>query len=104
MFVWVREKVARIQDADPRIKVRWLVVASAGSMLIVIGLWLVAFNLVMPHAGEIRADGRSGELFSIIKGGAGVLKDGAASHIGRLAQSLKEFAGSWSARTVMIEE
>ncbi|MCP6720138.1 MAG: hypothetical protein KJI72_02300 [Patescibacteria group bacterium] len=47
-----RSRLRKLQRADDRTKKRYLVVASAATMTLVIGLWFVYLNLSLPRVNE----------------------------------------------------
>ena len=45
MFKKIRNFILELQNSDDATKKRWLIILSGASMIVVVGLWLVYFNV-----------------------------------------------------------
>ncbi len=86
------EFIKKLRGADDTVKRRWLILASAGMMIVVIFLWLQYFNtLVQPGNTPVSAEeGRQGLTFGqTFRAGLGAVSQTAAEAIKSWVQLLR---------------
>ncbi len=69
--MWQRFKrfIEKIQNSDEAIKKRWLIGASAASMIIVITVWLLYISFVIKPVGNQESPSADGQFWPIFKNG-----------------------------------
>lgn len=69
--MWQRLKrfIGKIQNSDEAIKKRWLIGASAASMIIVIAAWLFYISFVIKPIGSPESPSADGQFWPIFKNG-----------------------------------
>ncbi len=100
----VERGLRSIQESSDATKIRWLVIAAAGTMIVIVGFWLLTLGMEIPRADEGAQAEDSGEFLKIAKNGSGIAGRGIMSALGNAAWSLRELIQALSEHTVVIEK
>jgi hypothetical protein len=104
MLQKIQNFLKELREKDEPVKKRWLIIFSAGAMVIVIGLWSLYFNVTIQNFNEPKQQVQKTGFWEIFKNGLSIASKEAGLKLSELTASLRNITAKTNSITIQIAD